>query len=234
MSEQSHFIYGETETAWLRARDPLLGAVIAELGPLRRTVIPDLFTALASSIVAQQISSKALETVWGRMVARFAPFTPQSIVAASVEEVQACGMSMRKAEYIKGIAGAVLSGELDLALLRGLPDAEVCARLAALRGIGVWTAQMLLIFSLQRPNVLSWDDLAILRGLRMLYRHRRITPALFAKYQRRYAPYASVASLYLWAIAGGACPGLVDCAPQKPASAKKAPQKSALAKTASF
>ena len=218
---QPHFTYGETEIAWLKSRDPALGAVIDELGPIRREVTPDLFTALISSIVGQQISSKALETVWGRVAARFDPLTPQALAAAPLEEVQACGISWRKAEYIKGIAEAVLSGELDLAALRHLPDAEVCARLAALRGIGVWTAEMLLIFCLQRPNILSRDDLAILRGLRMLYRHRRITPALFAKYKRRYAPYASVASLYLWAIAGGACPHLTDCAPKKPAARQR-------------
>lgn len=227
MLEQPCFIYGEEEKAWLKARDPVLGAVIDELGHIQRAVIPDLFVALVSSVVAQQISTKALATVWGRMVTRFSPLTPQSIGAASVEEVQACGISMRKAEYIKGIAEAVLSGELDLAFLRELPDAEVCARLSALRGIGVWTAEMLLIFSLQRPNILSRDDLAILRGLRMLYRHRRITPALFAKYQRRYAPYASVASLYLWAVAGGDCPGLTDCAPKKFALKSSAPKRSA-------
>jgi DNA-3-methyladenine glycosylase II len=72
-----------------------------------------------------------------------------------------------------------------------------------------------MIFSMQRPDVLSWDDLAIHRGLRMLYRHREITPALFEKYKKRYSPYASVASLYLWAIAGGACPALTDPALKK-------------------
>ena len=79
---------------------------------------------------------------------------------------------------------------------------------------------MLMIFSMQRPDILSWDDLAIQRGLRMLYRHRRITPKLFAKYKKRYSPHASVASLYLWAIAGGACASLKDCAPEKNKGAK--------------
>ena len=86
--------------------------------------------------------------------------------------------------------------------------------------LGFSAAEMLLTFSLQRMDVMSWGDLAIHRGLRMLYRHRKITPALFARYKRRYSPYATVASLYLWAIAGGACPGLRDCAPGAKAGKK--------------
>ena len=112
------------------------------------------------------------------------------------------------------------SGSLDLTRLSAMPDNEICTCLSRHKGVGVWTAEMLMTFSMQRPDILSWDDLAIQRGLRMLYRHRKITPALFAKYKRRYSPYASVASLYLWAIAGGACPDLTDPEPKAAARRK--------------
>ena len=79
----------------------------------------------------------------------------------------------------------------------------------------MWTAEMLLIFSLQRPDVVSFGDLAIQRGMRMLYRHRKITRQLFEKYRRRYSPYGTTASLYLWALAGGALPDLTDPAPKR-------------------
>jgi DNA-3-methyladenine glycosylase II len=108
------------------------------------------------------------------------------------------------------MAQAVLQGELALDSLQVLPDAEVQNQLTRLKGIGPWTAEMLLIFSLERQDVVSFGDLAIQRGMRMLYRHRKITPKLFDKYRRRYSPYGSVASLYLWAIAGGAIPELTD------------------------
>lgn len=91
----------------------------------------------------------------------------------------------------------------------------MCRTLSALPGIGVWTAEMLMTFSMQRPNILSWGDLAIHRGLRMVPpppAHQR--PSLFAKYRRRYTPYGSVASLYLWEMAGGAIPGMKDWAPK--------------------
>lgn len=80
--------------------------------------------------------------------------------------------------------------------------------LSGLKGVGVWTAEMILLFCMQRPDVFSYDDLAIQRGLRMVYHHRKIDRKLFEKYRRRFSPYCSVASLYLWAAAGGVVPGL--------------------------
>jgi DNA-3-methyladenine glycosylase II len=96
-----------------------------------------------------------------------------------------------------------------------MPDAEVKVTLSALKGIGVWTAEMLMTFCLGRSDVVSHGDLAIQRGMRMLYHHREIDRKLFDKYVRRYSPYGTVASLYLWAIAGGAIPEMLDYTPRK-------------------
>lgn len=208
------FVYGNAAIEYLQKRDKVLGAAMERIGPLEREVLPDLFTALVNSIVAQQISGKALETVWGRLVNLLGEVSPGNVQACAEDALQQCGMTFRKAANIKGLADKVLGGDLDLSGMSNLSDAEVCAELVKLNGVGQWTAEMLLIFSLQRPDVISYGDLAILRGLRMLYRHRRITPKLFAKYQKRYAPFGSVASLYLWAIAGGALPELTDPAPR--------------------
>ena len=212
------FEYGAEEVDHLRSRDPKLGEVIDRVGHIYRPVIPDLFEALIHAVVAQQISSRALATIWGRMHERFAPLTPGRLAGLAPEDVQRCGMTLRKAGYIVDIASRVASGTLDLdpARIARLSDEEVCAELVELPGIGTWTAEMLLTFSLQRPNVMSYGDLAILRGLRMVYHHRVITPELFARYKRRYSPYATTASLYLWAIAGGALPDMRDYAPKKP------------------
>lgn len=96
-----------------------------------------------------------------------------------------------------------------------MSDDEVCARLSSLKGLGVWSAEMLMLFSTQRPDILSFGDLAIQRGLRMIYHHRKIERKLFEKYRRRFSPYNSVASLYIWAVAGGAIEGMKDYAPKK-------------------
>ena len=96
-----------------------------------------------------------------------------------------------------------------------MSDDEVIRALSSLKGVGAWTAEMLLIFTLRRPDILSFGDLGIQRGLRMLYRHKKIDRKRFERYKKRYSPYASTASLYLWAIAGGAIEGLSDPAARK-------------------
>ena len=101
-----------------------------------------------------------------------------------------------------------------------MSDDEAIAALSSLKGVGVWTAEMILLFCLQRPNIFSYGDLAILRGMRMVYHHRSIDKALFEKYRRRLSPYCSVASLYFWAVAGGAIPEMKDYAPAKKQEAK--------------
>lgn len=208
---ERYFPYGATEVAYLTAKDPVLGAAIKHIGPIRRPVNTDLFTALVNAVIAQQISAKAHHTIWLRLQALLNnDITPAALLACAPTQIQQLGLTMKKAVYVRELAARVVAGELDLHALPQLSDEEVSRRLCALPGIGPWTAEMLLIFALLRPNVISCGDLAILRGLRMLYRHRRITPALFAKYRRRYAPYASTASLYLWAVAADALPGLSD------------------------
>jgi len=197
------FIYGEAEIAHLQKRDKTLGAAIDRIGLIRREVNPDLFSALINSIVGQQISSKAHATVWERMKSGLGDITPNAVLACSVEEIQQFGISFRKASYIRGAAQRVADDTLDIEALRSMSDAEVCNELVKLDGIGKWTAEMLMLFSMQRPDILSFGDLAILRGMRMLYRRKEITRELFEKYRRRYSPFGSVASLYLWAIAGG-------------------------------
>jgi 3-methyladenine DNA glycosylase/8-oxoguanine DNA glycosylase len=194
------FPYGKAELDHLRGRDRKLGRAIDRIGMIERQVIPDLFEALVHSIVAQQISSKAAATVWGRLCGNLQAITPGTVAGTDVTDIQQCGLSMRKASYIKGIGEAAASGELDLAGLREMPDARVIERLSSLPGIGVWTAEMLLIFSLCRPDVVSWGDLAIRRGMMNLYGLKELSRTQFDRFRKRYSPCGSVASLYLWAL----------------------------------
>ena len=214
------FEYGDTEIRHLKERDKRLGAAIDAIGVIRREVHPDIFSALVNSIVGQQISTKAQTTIWRRIKNALVKVTPQSILACTEAELQSYGISFRKASYIRGAAERAADGRLDIAALRRKSDAEVCEELVRIDGIGVWTAEMLMLFSMRRPDILSYGDLAIHRGMRMLYRHKTVTRPLFEKYRRRYSPCGSVASLYLWAIAGGAIEGMKDYAPKtKPVKA---------------
>ena len=210
-----YFQYGETEINYLKHKDKKLAWAIEQIGHIERKLDANLFAAVVRHIVGQQISSKAQATVWARLEAKLTTVTPLAIYAVSAEELQSLGMSLRKAEYIKDFASKIISGEFDLQAVEQLPDEEAIAALSSLKGIGRWTAEMILLFCLQRPDILSYDDLAIQRGLRMLYHHRKITRELFNKYQKRYSPYGSTAAIYLWAIAGGAIEGMKDYAPAK-------------------
>lgn len=189
MAVNNIFVYGDKEIEYLKNRDKRLAEVIDKVGKVEREVIPDLFAALVNAIVGQQISTKAHKTIWERMRGELGEITPIRIDRMNVESLQKFGMTFK-------------------------PDEEVCARLVRIDGVGVWTAEMLMIFSMQRQNVLSYGDLAILRGIRMVYHHRKITREMFARCHRRLSPYASVASLYFWAVAGGAVDGMKDYAPK--------------------
>jgi DNA-3-methyladenine glycosylase II len=195
------FVYGEREITYLKRKDKKLGAAIAQIGMIRRQITPEPFTALISSVVGQQISNKAAATVRGRLHQLVGEITPANISRVSLAEIQSCGMSQRKATYIKGIAAAAISGTIDFSTLDTLPDDEIIKKLTTLPGVGVWTAEMLLIFSLCRPDIVSYKDLAIRRGMMNLYDLKELPPEKFARYRKRYSPYGSVASLYLWALA---------------------------------
>lgn len=197
------FEYDQSSIEYLQKKDKKLGAAIERIGRVERQVIPDLFTALVHSIVGQQISKQAAATVWNRVQEYFGEITPARVAIASSEEIQQLGMSLRKATYIKGVAEAALEGSLDLDRLNSLPDGEIIERLSSLHGVGVWTAEMMLIFSLQRPDVVSWGDHAIRKGMMNLYGLTELTRGQFDKHRKRYSPYGTVASLYLWEIAGG-------------------------------
>ena len=205
-----YFEYGETEIEYLKQKDKKLAEVIDTLGMIERTVDTDLFSSVVHHIIGQQISMKAQAT----------------ILEAGIPKLQAYGMTFRKAEYLTDFAEKIKSGEFDLDAVWQMSDQEAIEALSSLKGIGVWTAEMILLFCMQRLNVFSYGDLAILRGLRMVYHHRKIDKKLFEKYHRRFSPYCSVASLYLWAVSGGAIPGMKDYAPKtvksKTADKKKA------------
>lgn len=209
-----YFAYGEEETDYLKKKDKRMAEVIDRIGHVERKVDTDLFSAVVHHIVGQQISTKAQETIWQRMLSALGEVNAETVLAAGVSKLQSLGMTFRKAEYITDFAEKVHTGAFDLAAVERMSDADAIEALRALKGIGVWTAEMILLFCMQRPDIFSYDDLAIQRGLRMVYHHREIDRALFEKYRRRFSPYCSVASLYLWAVSGGAIPEMKDYKPK--------------------
>ena len=210
-----YFKYDDQALLYLKSKDQTLGEVIDKIGHIDRGVDTDLFSSVVHHIIGQQISTKAQATIWQRISENLSVLNADSIIAAGVEKLQSFGMTFRKAEYITDFAVKIKNGTFDLEGIWHKSDEEAMAALRSLKGIGVWTAEMILLFCMQRQNIFSFDDLAIQRGLRMVYHHRNIDRKLFEKYRRRFSPYCSVASLYLWAVAGGAIEGMKDYAPKK-------------------
>lgn len=191
--------YGEKEMRYLAACDKAMDIAVNTHGFIRRARMPDLFEALVYSIIGQQISTAAHMTIWKRMRETFGAIVPARLDNATAEEIQRMGMTMRKANYIKRAAFQVVSGQLDIGMLAEKNDADVIAALVVLDGVGVWTAEMLMLFSMGRMDVLSYGDLAIRRGLMKMHGLSALTRETFELFRARYSPYGSIAALYIWA-----------------------------------
>ena len=194
------FDYGEKEITYLGKKDKQLLKIISAIGKIERQVTPNLFEALVESIIGQQISSKAAATVNQRLRDRFnGEISPEKVAVTNHFHIQECGTTLKKAGYIKIAADAILHGKIKLDNFSTMTDEEIIVQLTQLPGVGVWTAEMLMIFSLQRPNIISYDDLIIRRSIMKLYKLEELTKEQFGIYKNQYHPYASIASLYLWA-----------------------------------
>lgn len=196
----TYFSYGNKEIGYLKQADKLLGAAIEEIGMLKRPISEDVFEATITSVIGQQISTKASKTVKQRLLDLVGSLTPEALEEISIDEIQQCGMTFRKAGYIKGVSDAALSKEVDFENLHKLSDQDVIQKLSSLHGLGEWTAEMILISGLHRSDIVSYKDLAIRRGMMRLYGLDKLSKKEFDSYRKNYAPYGTVASIYLWEL----------------------------------
>jgi DNA-3-methyladenine glycosylase II len=194
----------------LAATDPVMAGLIERVGKIdlktrlerRSEERPaDPYGALLRAIVGQQLSTKAARTIYGRVCDLFggAAPSPEQLLEASEEDLRACGLSGRKVEYVRDLATHVLSGELELDRLGDLSDEEVIEEIVAVRGLGQWTAEMFLIFHLERPDVLSGGDLGIRKAVQIEYGLEEMpAPQRVLEIGEPWRPHRSLASLYLW------------------------------------
>jgi DNA-3-methyladenine glycosylase II len=186
----------------LKRADPVLARVIAEVGPCRFATHDSMpyFTYLTRAIVYQQLSGKAAATIFGRFEAACGGTISAPAVAALPESrLRAAGLSTRKARYVQDLARRVLDGSLVLEGLERHGDEDIIAALTQVKGIGRWSVQMFLMFRLGRPDVLPGLDLGIQKAVRRAYRLRKHpSPARVLEIGRRWSPYATIASWYLW------------------------------------
>jgi DNA-3-methyladenine glycosylase II len=194
----------------LAASDPTMGALIERLGKIdlatrlkRRSEErpPDAYGALLRAIVGQQLSTKAARTIYGRVIELFdgAAPSPEQLLEAEESDLRGAGLSGRKVEYVRDLASHVIEGELELDRLDQLDDEEVIEEIVAVRGLGVWTAEMFLIFHLERPDVLSGGDLGIRKAVQIEYGLEQMpAPTKVLEIGEPWRPQRSLASLYLW------------------------------------
>ena len=184
----------------LKNADPVLRAIIENVGPCRMQYDEPRFHGLAEAIVNQQLNGKAALTIFRRFAGLAGdPVTPEGILRLSDEQLRAVGLSKQKSSYLRDLALRTHSGDLQLAHLPDLSDEEVIKHVTQVKGIGEWTAHMFLMFSLRRPNVLPTGDLGIRMAVRKHYNKRKLPkPAQMEKIARPWEPYRSVACWYLW------------------------------------
>ena len=196
----------EKGTRHLRRKDPVMRELIKRLGKLdmearRRGRPADAYGALLRSIVGQQLSTKAARSIYDRVTALFGGKTPtpEELLAYDPEELRGAGLSRAKVAYMRSLAEHVIDGSLELERLHELSDEEITAELTAVKGLGVWTAHMFLIFHLQRPDVLPVGDLGVRNAAKQLYGLDELPkPAELEALGEPWRPYRSLASLYLW------------------------------------
>ncbi|HEX4783603.1 MAG TPA: DNA-3-methyladenine glycosylase [Candidatus Sulfotelmatobacter sp.] len=184
----------------LKKADPTLRTIIERVGPCRMEFGLPEFCSLAEAIVYQQLNGKAAVTIFNRFVALAGePLTPQGILKLSDEELRSVGLSKQKSAYLKDLAAKTASGLLDFSRLPTLSDEEVIQHLTRVKGVGVWTAHMFLMFSLRRPNVLPTGDYGVQVAIRKHYKKRKLPkPKDMEKIARAWEPYRSVACWYMW------------------------------------
>ncbi len=184
----------------LKKCDPVLRAIIERVGACRMEFSPAEFSSLAEAIVYQQLNGKAAVTIFRRFAALAGePLTPAGILKLSDAQLRSVGLSKQKSAYLKDLSAKTAAGALDFSRLHELPDDEVIKHLTQVKGIGVWTAHMFLMFSLRRPDVLPTGDYGVQMAIKKHYKKRKIPkPKDIEKIAKIWAPYRSVACWYMW------------------------------------
>src|SRR5579862_4228206 len=184
----------------LKKSDPVLAAVIERVGPFRMEYGPPEFHSLAEAIIYQQLNGKAAVTIFNRFAALAGePLTPAGILKLTPEQMRSVGLSKQKSSYLFDMAQRAAKGELDFTRLHELSDEEVIKHLTQVKGVGIWTAQMFLMFTLKRPNVLPTGDFGIQMAIKKAYNKRKLPkPVQMEKIAKVWEPYRSFACWYLW------------------------------------
>jgi DNA-3-methyladenine glycosylase II len=190
----------EEACRYLSDADPVMGGLIARFEPIRHELQTEYFETVVSNIVGQQLSGKVADVIWARFKDMLGGVVaPENILSVAETDMRAVGLSFRKAAYIKNLALFSVDGKIAFDRFDGMPNEEIIGQLIAVKGIGEWTAEMFLIFSLGREDVFSKGDGGLARAIDELYgRGEALSKGERAKIAEKWSPYRSIASFYLW------------------------------------
>jgi DNA-3-methyladenine glycosylase II len=192
--------YDEVAMNFIKNVDSKLGSYIEKYGFIRVETNPDIFESVVTTIIGQQLSLKAAETIEKRVRMQVGTYEPITILSCSDESLRNCGLSYRKIEYIKEFALKVRDKVLIIDDLDGLSDEEVVSRLIAVKGIGRWTAEMLAMFSLGRLDIFAYDDLALKKAVMKIQGYKTFSKIRYERLKRKYSPYGTIASIYYYEV----------------------------------
>ena len=183
----------------LKANDPVLGQIIERIGIIKMAFREPTFESLVRAIVFQQLNGKAARTIYERFAAAAGGISPETVLAMSVEQMRACGLSRQKLSYIRDLAEKTIQRHIVFDQLPQMSDDDVIQHLTQVKGIGTWSAQMFLMFALRRPNVMPTGDYGIRSAIQKAYRKRKLPKHdEMLKISRKWEPYCTIACYYLW------------------------------------
>ncbi len=204
------FLYTEEDLEDLKSRDRIMEKVIDYYGPVDIDLNEDLYAEIVYHILGQQISVQVQDALHDRLKASCGTITPQAVLRLGPDKLRELGMSRRKAETIVRIAQMITDGELDFSLLKDMSDDEAIRYLTKIKGVGPWTAEMILMFGLGRTDVFTRGDIALNRGLKIMYGLEEVNDEVFDYYHNLFKPYGTLACLYIWAVGENKKEGIVD------------------------
>ena len=193
-------IYGDAELNYISSKNAVMKGLVEKYGYIERGYVTDVFESLVLHIIGQMLSNRVAKKISARFIILVGSITPENILLAGTERIKECGISRRKTEYIYDLANKVNNGSYDFKNMEKMTDEQVIDYLMRINGVGLWTAEMVTEFTLGRLNIFSYRDAALRNGIIKAHGLNSLNEAMFEELRLEYSPYASVASLYYYAI----------------------------------
>lgn len=191
--------YDAKEMVYISNKHPVMKTLVDHYGKLKMGKVTDVYKSLVFHIISQMLANSVSGTLIKRFLDLVGDVTPENVLRIGIEEIRECGISKKKAEYILELSNSVLEEKYDFSLLDSMSDDEAVEYLQQIKGVGKWTAEMIVEFTMGRQNIFSYDDVALQNGIKKAHGFKILSKIRFERLRRMYAPYCSIASLYYYA-----------------------------------